>query len=223
MKLFDRLKDAASESWREYTHHSFVEQMAAGTLPKEAFQTYLVQDYLFLIDFSRAYALAIYKSRNLKQMRSNLLGLKGLLEVEMDLHVRICERWGLSPADLEQTPLETETLAYTSYVLEAGMRGDLLDLKIALAPCVIGYGEIAERLAEVPGALAKDNPYAEWISEYAGREYQELRSHAIAELDELAPSHIEADQFQRLVTIFDQATRLETDFWQMGLKRLPTR
>ncbi|OKL42950.1 thiaminase II [Pseudovibrio exalbescens] len=219
MKLFDRLKDAAAGSWRDYTHHEFVEKMAAGTLPHDAFRRYLLQDYLFLIDFSRAYALAIYKSQTLGQMRSNLVGLKGLIEMEMDLHVRICERWGLSAEDLEKTPQRTETLAYTSYVLETGHRGDLLDLKVALAPCVIGYGEIGERLAAIPGALDERNPYAEWIREYSGPDYQELRHHAIAELDDLAPDGIGEGRFRQLTTIFDQATRLETDFWQMGLKR----
>ena len=51
-------------------------------------------------------------------------------------------------------------LAYTRYVLDAGMRGDLLALKVALAPCVIGYAEIATRLASRPDADAATNPIA---------------------------------------------------------------
>ena len=48
------------------------------------------------------------------------------------------------------------------------MRGDLLALKVALAPCVIGYAEIATRLASRPDAHAATNPYRIWIAEYAG-------------------------------------------------------
>jgi thiaminase/transcriptional activator TenA len=62
-------------------------------------------------------------------------------------------------------------LAYTRYVLDAGMRGDLLALKVALAPCVIGYAEIATRLASQPGAHVATNPYRAWIAEYAGAPY----------------------------------------------------
>jgi len=54
------------------------------------------------------------------------------------------------------------------------MRGDLLALKVALAPCVIGYAEIATRLAARPNALAAANPYNVWIAEYAGVPYQEV-------------------------------------------------
>src|SRR5258705_6580736 len=90
----------------------------------------------------------------------------GILDMEMNLHVKLCAGWGLSPSDLEQTPPAVEMLAYTRYVLDAGMRGDLLALKVALAPCVIGYADIATRLASRPDAHAATNPYRVLIAEY---------------------------------------------------------
>jgi hypothetical protein len=77
-------------------------------------------------------------------------------------------------------------LAYTRYVLDAGMRGDLLALKVALAPCVIGYAEIATRLALRPDAHAATNPYRVWIAEYAGAPYQGVAATARAHLEGLA-------------------------------------
>ena len=65
MDIFDRLKTAAVADWQSYVDHDFIRQMGAGTLPQAAFRTYLVRDYLFLIQFARAYALATYKSRTL--------------------------------------------------------------------------------------------------------------------------------------------------------------
>ena len=98
-------------------------------------------------------------------MREAAAGLSAILDVEMNLHVKLCAGWGLSPSDLEHSPPAVETLAYTRYVLDAGMRGDLLALKVALAPCVIGYAEIATRLASRPDAHAATNPYRVWIAE----------------------------------------------------------
>jgi thiaminase (transcriptional activator TenA) len=71
----------------------------------------------------------------------------------------------ISQAELEATPEAAENLAYTRYVLEAGYSGDFLDLMAALAPCVLGYGEIGARLA----AEAGETPYRGWIDTYAGR------------------------------------------------------
>ncbi len=126
MSFFERLKTAASAEWRAYTEHPFTDAMADGSLPEAAFRHYLVQDYLFLIEFARAYALAIYKSPDLADMRESAAGLSAILDVEMDLHVKLCAGWGLSPDDLEHAPPASEMLAYTRYVLDAGMRGDLL-------------------------------------------------------------------------------------------------
>ena len=69
MDIFSRLKAAAADDWASYVDHDFVRQLGDGTLPEAAFRTYLVQDYLFLIQFARAYALATYKSRTLADMK----------------------------------------------------------------------------------------------------------------------------------------------------------
>ena len=95
------------------------------------------------------------------------------------------------------------------------MRGDLLTLRVALAPCVVGYAEIAARLAAWPDAGAT-NPYRVWIDEYAGAAYQEVAATARGHLDRLADLYVTPTREAELVMIFKEATRLETDFWEMG-------
>jgi thiaminase/transcriptional activator TenA len=215
--LFARLAIAAGGDWQAYVDHEFVLRMGDGSLPEAAFRHYLVQDYLFLIHFARAYALAIYKGTTLDEMRAAHEGLKAILDAEMDLHVGLCGEWGLTPADLEAAPESRATMAYTRFVLETGLRGDLLDLHVALAPCVIGYAEIGRELASRPGALDDENPYRVWIAEYAGEAYQSVADSARKTLDDLAARSLTDERFPQLARIFDQATRLEADFWQMGL------
>ena len=104
MSFFERLKAAASAEWRAYTEHPFTNALADGSLTEAAFRHYLVQDYLFLIEFARAYALAVYKSPDLADMREAAGGLSAILDVEMNLHVKLCAGWGLSHYDLERAP-----------------------------------------------------------------------------------------------------------------------
>jgi thiaminase (transcriptional activator TenA) len=216
VSFFERLKAEAAAEWRAYTEHAFTAGLADGTLPEASFRFYLVQDYLFLIEFARAYALAVYKSPQLADMREAASGLSAVLDVEMNLHVKLCANWGLAPADLEHAPPAPETLAYTRYVLDAGMRGDLLKLKVALAPCVIGYAEIATRLAGRPGACAATNPYSVWINEYAGAAYQEVAARARSHMDGLADRYVTPAREAELIAVFKEATRLEAEFWEMG-------
>ncbi|BEV45015.1 TenA family protein [Afipia carboxidovorans] len=216
MDVFERLKTEAAADWQSYVDHDFVRQLEAGTLPQAAFRTYLVQDYLFLIQFARAYALATYKSRTLADMKAAQAGLAAILG-EMDLHVRMCGRWGLSPANIEAAPEHQATVAYTRFVLDCGAAGDLLDLHVALAPCVIGYAEIGRNLAPNGIDALGNHPYREWIGEYAGEAYQELAVSARRHLDDLAARAMTERRFDELATLFGKASRLEADFWQMGL------
>ena len=216
MTFFERLKQAAAAEWRDYTEHPFTDGMADGALSESAFRYYLVQDYLFLIEFARAYALAVYKAPTLADMRDAAAGVSAILDVEMNLHVKLCAGWGLSPGDLEQAPPAAEMLAYTRYVLDTGMRGDLLALQVALSPCVIGYAEIGTRLAARPNALAETNPYRVWIAEYAGAPYQEVAAKARTQLERLAAAYATPAREAELAAIFKEATRLEIGFWEMG-------
>ncbi len=218
MSLFNSLKNDNLATWQSYTNHKFVQGLGDGTLPIDAFKKYLVQDYLFLIEFARAYALGMYKANDLEQMRKCLSSAKGILEVEMGLHVRLCEAWGLSEAEIVATPEEPATLAYTRYVLDTAMKGDMLDLKVALAPCAIGYGEIGATLARKEGAIDPSNPYAEWIKEYSSEDYQSLAKDAVEEIDHLGELYATKARYTKLSSIFREATRLEANFWQMGLE-----
>lgn len=217
MKLFERLKAASSDDWRAYVEHPFVAGLQDGSLPEAAFRHYLVQDYLFLIHFSRAWALAVYKADNLADMRAATEALNGILNVEMQLHVDYCRGFGIGPEEMEAAPEDTATMAYTRYVLEAGLQGDVLDLHVALAPCVIGYGEIGARLAADPSTRREGNPYLSWIEMYSGDEYGEVMAGAKAHLDVLGEARLTDVRFESLSRTFNQATRLEAAFWQMGL------
>ena len=183
--LFDRLKESCAKDWQRYTEHEFVRQLGTGTLPEAAFRYYLIQDYLFLIQFARAYALAVYKSETLGDMRQAAGGMSAILDIEMGLHVEFCRGWGLSEDGMTAAAEDAACMAYTRYVLERGMAGDLLDLHAALSPCIVGYAEIGSALAASAGDALRDNPYAAWIEMYAGNEYQEVAEAEKAFLDDL--------------------------------------
>ena len=215
--LFKRLRAACAADWDAYAGHEFVRQLALGTLPEAGFRHYLIQDYLFLIHFARAWALAAFKADDLTEIRGAAAALSGIVDVEMGLHVKFCADWGLTEAEMASASESLETIAYTRYVFERGMAGDLLDLHVALAPCIIGYGEIGATLVADPATRMEGNPYRSWIEMYAGDEYQEIAQGALAQLDGLAVARGVEARFDDLAATFAKATRLEGAFWQMGL------
>jgi thiaminase/transcriptional activator TenA len=216
---FEDLKKSCQNEWQAYIEHSFVKQLGNATLAPEAFQHYLKQDYLFLIQFARAFALAAYKSPRLSDLRQAKEGLQAIVDVELDLHVSYCKEWGISEQELADLPEARATLAYTRYVLDTGNRGDLLDLHVALSPCMVGYGEIANWLnSRAETIRGENNPYDAWIAMYESDEFQEAMRAEISWLNERL-ADVSPARFKELTRIFSDATRLEIDFWEMGLKQ----
>lgn len=214
---------AAGAQWQGYVRHDFVLQLGEGTLPRRAFLHYLVQDYLFLGHFSRAWALAVTKADTLEEMRACAVTVSALLCDEMQLHEAICAAEGISATDLARAREETATIAYTRYVMDAGHAGDFTDLLAALAPCVLGYGEIGAALAPSAARLpASAGLYRDWIETYAGASYQQTCHEVGALIDaallrRLGPQFADMPRWPVLVERFRTATRLEAEFWQMGL------
>lgn len=217
-QVFAAWRRAAGETWPAYTRHRFVEGLRDGTLPRASFLGYLVQDYLFLIHFSRAWALAVTKAETVDEMRLAAGTVNALINEEIALHIRTCAQAGLGEADLFNATEKPQTIAYTRYVLDSGHSGDLLDLLAALAPCVMGYGEIGTWLSRE----AESDAYADWIATYAGNEYQALCRDVGALIDNatarrLGDAPCESPRWPRLCDRFTTATRLEAGFWDMGL------
>ncbi|EXJ91223.1 hypothetical protein A1O1_04333 [Capronia coronata CBS 617.96] len=201
--------------WHNYTHHPFPTQLARGTLPEDLFKNYLVQDYLYLTHFARTHALAAYKSRAMSAITASAHIILHI-EREMALHLSYCAEFGISRADLEH-PDRKESLAcvaYSRYVLDVGQSEDWLALQMALAPCLLGYGEAAQRLYVEKESRTADqgNRYWRWVENYVADDYQE----AITVGRDMIETHIakqSPSRVQELIAIFVRATEMEVRFW----------
>ena len=217
---FKLLRAGCPEPWRAYTHHPFVQGLGDGTLPQAAFLHYLVQDYVFLVHFARAWSLGVVKAETLDEMKICASTVDVLVNHEMALHVKTCEQAGIDEATLFAASEEFENLAYTRYVMDAGLQGDFLDLMAALAPCCFGYGEIGARLVQ---SATPDTPYRDWIATYAEDDYQNVMVSLGHMIDRAVTRRLGDDpagsaRWPHLQARFTTATRLEVAFWDMGLR-----
>jgi thiaminase/transcriptional activator TenA len=151
-------------------------------------------------------------------MRNALPTVNTLLNSEIDHHVSYCANWGLTEADMEAEDEDSGTVAYTRYVLDAGMKGDIVDLYAALAPCSIGYAEIGRNLNTDKNTQLQGNPFVDWITLYASDKFQQSVAQGTAHIDTLLGQiDLDSQRGQDLIRVFRTATRMETAFWQQGL------
>ncbi|EGD95146.1 phosphomethylpyrimidine kinase [Trichophyton tonsurans CBS 112818] len=156
--------------WKAFTEHGFVQKLSIGALPVENFKWYLVQDYLYLVNFARSNALAAYKSHTIDNIA---MSAQIVLHIqhEMKLHLDYCASFGLSKEDIESSKESLTCTAYSRYILDIGQSGDWLALQFALAPCLLGYGAIAQRLFHAEESVREGNNYWKWIENYVADDY----------------------------------------------------
>ncbi|ODV92621.1 hypothetical protein CANCADRAFT_1212 [Tortispora caseinolytica NRRL Y-17796] len=202
------------DKWHEFVHHPFVQQLANGTLDRRVFQYYLQQDYLYLVHYARASALASYKATDIDTIaKSAAIVLH--IQQEMKVHEGYCRSFGLSVADMKAVPEDNVCTAYSRYLLDIGQTRDWFSLQVAMSPCLIGYYQIGQRLYNDPNTKREGNPYWGWIENYAAPDFVEAAELGI-ELLETHSQHLSPSKLQELVEVFAQATVLESRFWQMG-------
>ncbi|KJL02610.1 MULTISPECIES: thiaminase II [Priestia] len=213
MKFSERLYEKLQPIWRQNHNHPFVQGMGDGTLEKEKFRFYMIQDYLYLIDYAKLFAIGAMKATDLQTMGKFAALLDSTLNEEMSLHREYAKKFQISEKELEKAQPSPTTLAYTHYMLHVGQSGTLAELVAALLPCMWSYWEIGKELSEKPGA--ENEFYREWIEMYSSEEFGELATWCINLFDSLTEDKSEAE-LEKLEEIFLNTTRFEYMFWDMA-------
>jgi len=213
----DVLRKKAADIWTRELEHPFVRGLGDGTLPVDRFRFYLEQDYFFLIEYCRVFALASAKAHDLATMElfAGLFG--GTLKGEMELHRDYCKRLGIDATELEEVRPAPVTHAYTRHLLTAAYSGTITGIVAAVLPCQLGYVEIATALAR-EGRGGGNSFYAEWISTYTSREFVEGAQQLVKLLDRLAEG-LPTRETTHLESLFLTSSRYEYLFWEMSWTR----
>lgn len=214
MKFTEKLHETVESIWAASHQHPFVTGIGDGSLPVEKFRFYLCQDYVYLKDYSKLFALGALKSPKLNLASKFADLLQSTLNVEMELHRAYARKFDLSADELENTDPAPITLAYTKYMLEVAHQGDILDLIAVLLPCMWSYWEIGVHLANTSD-LPNGSLYQDWIDMYASEEFGDLSRWLIKTLDELTEG-FPASRLQELTDYFVTASRFEYMFWDMA-------
>lgn len=219
MTASQRLREAARPIWDACLRHPFVTGIGDGTLPPEKFRYFMLQDYLYLFDYARVFALGVVKARDPALMRTFAQNVDEILGGEMNIHRSYMERLGIPEAQVLAVKPALDNLSYTHYMLSVSERGGPREIVAAILACSWSYAEIGTALAAVPGAA--DHPfYGEWIRGYASRDYGATNRALIELMDRLAAGASEAE-LKHLEEIFVNCSRYELGFWDMAWELRP--
>ena len=210
----DKLHEAAAPIWAKCLTHPFVTGIGDGSLPVDKFRYFMLQDYLYLFDYARVFALGVVKARDPELMRAFAANVDATLNGEMNLHRAYMKRLGITEKQVLSVRPALDNLSYTNYMLSVAHTGTTAEIVAAILACSWSYAEIGQALAKLPGA-AEHPFYSEWVRGYASEDYAATNQALIDLMDELAEGASEA-QFDRLAEIFVNCSRYELGFWDMA-------
>lgn len=219
-RFTNHLAALAAPIWQAQHAHPFVRGIGDGTLDVERFAFWIRQDYLFLIEYCRLFALAAARAPDLETIGRFADLLQATARTEMDLHRGYAAQFGISTDALERETMAPTTRGYTDFLLRVATTGDFAELAAALLPCMWGFSQIGQRLAAQPRPA--DARYAAWVEMYADPEFAALADWCRELVDRLADDAGPATR-ARMAATFVTSSRYELAFWQMAftLERWP--
>ena len=192
----------------------FNAELAAGTLPPQAFRHYMIQDAHYLVGFAQALALAAARSDRPEHVAQFAGAAAAAIEVERTLHTDFFTRFGVSAQEVAATPATPVTHHYVSFLLSSGFREPLAVHLAAMLPCFWIYREIGR---DIHAHAAPGNPYRAWIDTYAGEEFSRAVDAMIAVTDALA-AEASAKDLAAMQASFTRAVQLEWMFWDSAYR-----
>ena len=214
MTFTDGLWQSIAPIYAAILRHPFLRGLTDGSLSRDAFQFYVIQDAHYLRDFARALSIAAARAPQEDWIIMLNEHAAGALRVERSLHETFFREFGLSEKDVAAVPLAPTNLAYTSYLLAVAYGRPFHEGLAALLPCYWIYWEVGKELER---AGSRDPLFGRWIATYASEEFGAVVRAVLAATNATAASLTE-DGRAVMSRHFLTTSRYEWMFWDMGYR-----
>ncbi|HEX2227180.1 MAG TPA: thiaminase II [Candidatus Binatia bacterium] len=207
------LRRRGDKIWRAIQSHAFLRELHAGTLAPERFNYFILQDYVYLLDFAQVLCFGGAKSPSLATLEVFARHALSVIQVERSFHTSFGKTLGLSKRELDETVEGPVTRAYIDHLQAVARGGGLNELVAAVLPCYWIYGETGKR-------LFKDRPrrpkvYRQWIELYASDEFWRSVREQIDLVDHLGGA-AGTQEKRRMTAHFVRSSRYEYLFWDQA-------
>lgn len=213
--IIERLENAISDILEKYYNHPFVKGLETGTLDKNKFRDYMIQDYLYLNEYTKVFSLGITKAKDNEYVKLCASYIRAIAEVELDIHRGYMGRLKVSQEEIDNTSRKLENLSYTSYMIRVAYDEGPAEIMAAILACALSYESIAKNMLKNNPNASNDEFYGNWIKCYSGEEYCSGNRVLVKVIDELTKDYTE-EQIQHIIEIYKACSLYELGFWDMA-------
>jgi thiaminase/transcriptional activator TenA len=215
MPMMEEILNRNTPIWDRCAETPFVRELQAGTLPLEKFKQYMIQDSIYLKHYARVYGKAIYHAATLKEIQTYYSILNFVTDTESAVRLNYLSQFGMTDDDIELIAPLPENQNYIDFMISIAEQGDGCAILMAVLPCMLSYSYIFRKLASEPGSRA--SRYWDFIQDYADERYAESCKEWCAFAEQKC-GPLSCERKSRLSGIFEKASYLEYDFWNMAYR-----
>lgn len=211
----------SEQAWaaNEQTLHAmrvmpFNAELAAGTLARERFRHYMIQDAVYLVGYARVLSLAAARAPSSAEILEFAQAAQTAIIVERALHANYLDQFGVSAAAIEAARASPACEAYVNFMLAEAATGSFATLVGAILPCFWVYRDVGVHVAKTspPG-----NFYQSWIDAYTDESFAAATQRMIAIFDQAHAGAAGGEQ-ARMQDRFAQCCRYEWMFWDAAYR-----
>jgi thiaminase (transcriptional activator TenA) len=214
-KFSAQLRHRGEQIWRRIEGHSFLRELQSGTLPMNRFTYFILQDYVYLLDFAQVLCQGGAKAPDLETLELFAHHALGAVEVERSFHASFGNSLGLSRKQLDAVTKGPITQAYIGHLQSVARSGTLGELVAAVLPCYWIYGEVGRRLYR--NRPRKPKIYRQWIETYASEAFWKPVREQIQLMDRLGAAANPSEK-KLMSAHFLLSSRYEFMFWEQAYR-----
>lgn len=215
MSFTDRLFEENKALWNMYLSHPFIEGMKDGSLPIEAFKYYLIQDYHYLLEYTKVFAIGLSKSKGEKDLVDFSESISNIAWETSEVHKKYMRSIGITEDEIKDSKVSYSNVMYTSYMLAKANDGDEINSLAAVLSCSWSYAFIGQNILKSAPDLTKDNIYGEWVKAYSSKDYDEMNKKLMQTFDKKCEG-LSKDRLNEISDIFRICSECEYRFWDMA-------
>lgn len=217
MLTTERLLASAHDLWKSYNEHPFVLGIQNGDLAREKFRFYTIQDYLYLLDYAKVFAIGLSKADDPAVMHTFAQYIVQIMDCEMNVHEGYMAELSITPEELRTAKPALANLSYTAYMRACAEAGGPAEAITAVLACAVSYEHIAREILRRKPDADKHPFYGAWVESYASDAYAQENVVLCELVNKLTADYTEP-QLEKLCEIFRNCARYEAGFWDMAWK-----
>lgn len=215
MKYTDRLFQENKELWQDYLSHPFIKGLEKGDLDLEKFKFYMIQDYLYLLEYNKVFAIGISKTSNITEHMILTSSLEAINRELSEVHLQYMKDIGITDEDISSMIPTMTNLGYTSYMIAKAHENDIVNTLIAVLSCSWSYAYIGNKIVESNKDAVNNEFYGRWVKSYSSDGFQNSNKELMDYVNKKC-ANLDEDRLKELSFIFKACSIFEMKFWDMA-------